>query len=58
LKAVNLGGDTDTTGCVTGGLAGMLYGIETIPQAWINVIVRKNDIDDLAQRLSEKIKQQ
>jgi ADP-ribosylglycohydrolase len=24
LKAVNLGGDTDTTGAVTGGLAGLL----------------------------------
>ena len=24
IKAVNLGGDTDTTGCVTGGLAGVL----------------------------------
>ena len=26
LKAVNLGGDTDTTACVTGGLAGLLFG--------------------------------
>jgi len=26
LKAVNLGDDTDTTGAVTGGLAGLLYG--------------------------------
>ena len=30
LKAVNLGEDTDTTGAVTGGLAGMFYGFETI----------------------------
>ena len=28
LKAVNLGGDTDTTACVTGGIAGLLYGYE------------------------------
>jgi ADP-ribosyl-[dinitrogen reductase] hydrolase len=28
LKAVNLGRDTDTTGAVTGGLAGLLYGFE------------------------------
>mgnify|MGYP000698702103 CR=1 FL=1 len=32
LRAVNLGGDTDTTGTVTGGLAGLLYGIENIPK--------------------------
>ena len=51
LKAINLGGDTDTTGCVTGGLAGLLYGYENIPQVWINEIARKNDIEDLCERL-------
>jgi ADP-ribosylglycohydrolase len=34
LKAVNLGGDTDTTGCVTGGLAGAYYGVSAIPEEW------------------------
>ena len=32
LKAVNLGDDTDTTGAVTGALAGLAYGLESIPQ--------------------------
>ena len=31
LKAVNLGEDTDTTAAVTGGLAGLLYGLDNIP---------------------------
>lgn len=31
LTAVNLGDDTDTTACVAGGLAGILYGYEGIP---------------------------
>jgi ADP-ribosyl-[dinitrogen reductase] hydrolase len=31
LKAVNSGGDTDTTGCVAGGLAGVAYGGRSIP---------------------------
>ena len=44
LKAVNLGSDTDTTGAVTGGLAGLLYGLEQIPQEWLQVIARKEDI--------------
>lgn len=35
LKAVNLGGDTDTTAAVTGGLAGIYYGVKNIPQAWM-----------------------
>ena len=56
LKAVNLGGDTDTTACVTGGLAGLLYGYESIPKEWIEVIARKNDIEDLCIRLNNKLK--
>ena len=47
LKAVNLGEDTDTTGAVTGGLAGILYGFETIPQFWIDVLAKKDDINKL-----------
>jgi ADP-ribosylglycohydrolase len=55
LKAVNLGGDTDTTGAVTGGLAGLLYGFDNIPTNWINQIARRDDIEELAERLGEKI---
>jgi ADP-ribosylglycohydrolase len=38
LKAVNLGGDTDTVGAVAGGLAGTLYGVQSIPEKWLNQI--------------------
>jgi ADP-ribosyl-[dinitrogen reductase] hydrolase len=55
LKAVNLGGDTDTTAAIAGGLAGIYYGIENIPQKWIENLVRTNDIKDLAERLSKNI---
>ncbi|MFT3932541.1 MAG: ADP-ribosylglycohydrolase family protein [Chitinophagaceae bacterium] len=55
LKAVNLGGDTDTTGCVTGGLAGLVYGYDDIPKVWIDEIARKNDIDDLCVRLYKQV---
>ncbi|WP_262914437.1 ADP-ribosylglycohydrolase family protein [Winogradskyella sp. MH6] len=51
LKAVNLGDDTDTTGAVTGGLAGLLYGYEAIPEKWIDVLARKEDITDLCDKL-------
>ena len=34
LTAVNLGGDTDTIGAITGGLAGIIYGYKAIPQKW------------------------
>ena len=52
LKAVNLGEDTDTTAAITGGLAGLLYGVEGIPIEWINVLARKNDIDELIEKFN------
>lgn len=53
LRAVNLGEDTDTTAAVTGGLAGLLYGYDEIPEGWTAQIARKDDILDLADRLAE-----
>jgi ADP-ribosylglycohydrolase len=32
---VNLGDDADTTGAIYGQLAGAFYGVDAIPQAWI-----------------------
>jgi ADP-ribosyl-[dinitrogen reductase] hydrolase len=55
LKAVNLGVDTDTTGCVTGGLAGVYYGLKTIPKDWLNTIARKEDVGKLFERFADKI---
>jgi ADP-ribosyl-[dinitrogen reductase] hydrolase len=55
LKAVNLGEDTDTTAAVTGGLAGIYYGIESIPVEWMSAIARQNDIVALANRLETAI---
>jgi len=40
LKAVNLGQDTDTTGTITGELAGLLYGIDGIPANWVMQLAR------------------
>lgn len=53
LKAINLGEDTDTTGAVTGGLAGLLYGVDNIPAHWKQQLARKEDIEDLAERLAK-----
>jgi ADP-ribosyl-[dinitrogen reductase] hydrolase len=55
LKAINLGNDTDTTGAVAGGLAGLLYGTTDIPENWLTQIARKHDIEDLAFRLAAKM---
>ena len=55
LQAVNLGEDTDTIGAVTGGLAGLYYGLKQIPNEWIEVLARKEDIFDLAVRFEKSI---
>lgn len=34
IRAVNLGGDADTIGAITGGLAGAMYGYSSIPDRW------------------------
>jgi ADP-ribosyl-[dinitrogen reductase] hydrolase len=52
LNAVNLGGDTDTTGCVTGGLAGIYYGIRDIPTDWIDKLARMTEIRELFERFT------
>lgn len=41
LKAVNLGGDTDTIAAIAGGLAGAFYGIHDVPNNWIQLMAKK-----------------
>ncbi len=50
LRAVNLGHDTDTFGAVTGGLAGLYYGYESIPEEWLNKLAKKDDIENLLEK--------
>ncbi len=41
-RAIILGDDTDTTACVTGGLAGIVFGFDGIPQRWYKKLRGKN----------------
>lgn len=54
LKAVNLGHDTDTTACVTGALAGLVYGAAAIPEKWLQKLAKRTEIEQLADRLQIK----
>ena len=47
LQAVNLGGDTDTIAAIAGGLAGILYGFDSIPNKWISSLIKQKDIDSM-----------
>lgn len=53
LKAVNLGGDTDTIAAIAGGLAGALYGYDTIPEEWLSTLAKRGYIEDLCDRASK-----
>ncbi len=50
LKAVNIGGDTDTNAAICGGLAGIYYGYDSIPIDWINEINRIDEVLSLCER--------
>ncbi len=54
LSIINIGHDTDTSAAITGGLAGIYYGLEGIPNYWIASIARMEDIVDLGDKLNEK----
>ncbi len=53
LKAVNLGEDTDTTAAITGGLAGLYYGVKSIPTAWISQLAKLSHIKKLCGQLND-----
>ena len=44
LKAVNLGADTDTTGCVAGALAGVFHGENSLPAEWRGALPRQDEL--------------
>jgi ADP-ribosylglycohydrolase len=56
LAAVNLGGDTDTVACVTGGLAGVHYGQGAAPEEWESKLARRQDILQLCSRFWDAVR--
>ena len=53
LKAVNLGSDTDTVGAVSGGLAGIYYGYNTINKEWLKGIIRLDYIINICKEFDK-----
>ncbi len=49
--AIALGRDTDTTACVAGGLAGIVYGDEGLPKNWLDVLKGKQMVEPLLRDL-------
>lgn len=53
LKAVNLGDDADTVGAIAGGLAGLYYGYENVPDEWKGQIIRGDEIIALCEMMED-----
>ncbi|NOU96973.1 ADP-ribosylglycohydrolase family protein [Paenibacillus sp. LMG 31456] len=59
LLAANLGDDADTTAAVYGQLAGAYYGVNDIPEHWLNKLYMKSFIEETADsllRAAEEVK--
>ncbi|MFO7682705.1 MAG: ADP-ribosylglycohydrolase family protein [Chloroflexota bacterium] len=48
LMAANLGDDADTTAAICGQVAGAFYGKSGIPETWLDKLVRRAEIEQLA----------
>lgn len=55
LCGVNMGHDADTVGAITGALAGIIYGYDNIPNEWLIILSRKDDIIALADTLDKDL---
>ena len=51
ILAVNLGHDADTVGAVSGQIAGALYGVQAIPQRWMNTLAKHEILEACAKGL-------
>lgn len=54
-EVVSLGEDTDTTGAVTGGLAGTYYGIDSIPEDWLEKIEAREYVEEVINTFIESL---
>ena len=52
VTAVNRGGDTDTIGAVTGAVAGARFGVESLPNKWLETLEYRNELEVLARSLA------
>ncbi|KAF3905794.1 hypothetical protein AA313_de0205033 [Arthrobotrys entomopaga] len=57
VRVVNLGDDADTVGAIYGGLAGVYYGLEGIPERWREGLVRKEVVGRVAEEFYRAVVQ-
>lgn len=53
-RAVNIPGDSDSVGCITGGIVAAQLGLNAIPPEWISRLEHLDYLTDVADRLAAK----
>lgn len=54
-KAINTGYDTDTIAGITGSLAGVLYGSESIPERWVEPLRKRETLEFMAEQYKQTL---
>ena len=55
IGTLRCGGDTDTNACIIGGLSGILYGMRSIPEKWLEALRYREQIEALCARWEESL---
>ena len=55
IATTNIGQDTDTIGAIAGSMAGIIYGMDETPKQWLDTLIKKDYLINLANKL-ENIK--
>ena len=55
LKAINLGGDTDTIGAITGSFAGIIYGKKNIPNRWLVKLKKREYLEEMCIKFGQSL---
>ena len=50
IAATNIGQDTDTIGAIVGSMAGIIYGLDKAPKQWLDTLIKKDYLIDLANK--------
>ena len=54
-NCVRVGYDTDTSACIAGSLAGVLYGANTIPKEWLDKLRKKDYLESLSMAFKDTL---